>query len=135
MVLGPAAPSVRRTVGPSAWIVLEHLAATATECDDTTVSHESVRGLAEALGLAKDTVARALRRHIEAGLVTHVTVRAPDGRFGRSHYRLTFPAELFLDLPRPRQPVEPTRPARPRRHPEPSTVAQLTLMDTGAIGR
>lgn len=131
-MLGPAAAPVRRAVGAIAWIALEYLAATSTKCDGDTVSHESVRRLADALGLAKDTVGRALRRLADAGFIAYVPARSSDGRFGRSHYRLTFPADLFLELP-PNQPaVERARPRRTRRDPDPPTAAQLTLIDPSA---
>ena len=75
LTLGPAAPSMRRAVGSIAWCVLEHLAETAEDRGGDTVSYESVRGAAGALGLAKDTVARALRRLADADLVTYVPGR------------------------------------------------------------
>lgn len=129
VVLGPAAASVRRTVGPIAWVVLELLAETSVEIAGQTVSHESVRGLADALDLAKDTVARALRRLAGAGLVAYVASRSDGGRFGPSHYRLTLPPDLFVDLPPGRPPTERKRPVRSPRQPDPSTAAQLSLID------
>ena len=82
LTLGPAAPDVRRTVGPIAWAALECLAASCVDRDGETVSYESVRGIADSLDLAKDTVARALRRLIAKQFVTYVPSRADDGRFG-----------------------------------------------------
>lgn len=129
VVLGPAAAPVRRAVGPIAWVLLEHLAETSVDFDGETVSHESVRRLSDALDLAKDTVARALRRLAGAGLVAHVPTRSDDGSFGPSHYRLTPPPDLFVDL-LPGQPViEGKRPVQPPRQPEPSTGTQLSLIE------
>ena len=76
LTLGSTAPTMRRAVGPISWCVLEHLAETAEERADDTVSYETVRSTAGALGLAKDTVARALRRLAHAGLITHRPSRA-----------------------------------------------------------
>jgi hypothetical protein len=78
--------------------VLECVAAGAVRRGADTVSHQSVRGVSEALGLAKDTVARALRRLASERLVAYVGGRGRDGRFGESHYRLTFPSDLFVGL-------------------------------------
>lgn len=127
LTLGPASDRVRRTVGPIAWAVLECLGTSAVEETDVVVSHGSVRGIATSLGLAKDTVARALRRLDAEQLVTHVASRDGDGRFGTSHYRLDLPAELFL---RPTTSVaskrRPTTPAqRPRQRPR----GQLSLFE------
>ena len=47
---------MRRAVGSIAWCVLEHLAETAEDRAGNTVSYESVRSTAGALGFANDTV-------------------------------------------------------------------------------
>ena len=131
VALGPRATAVRRAVGPIAWAVLECLAESREEVAGETVSHASVRGIADALGLAKDTVARALRRIADAGLVAYVASRSEDGRFAASHYRLSFPTDLFLDPPNATAANEPTRPARPTRPTRPPATTQLSLIDTG----
>ena len=78
--------------------------------------------IAAALGLAKDTVARALRRLADADLVTYVPGRTDDGRFAPSHYRLTLPPDVFLDLP-----VADTRRLRDCRSPaRPSSTTAAT---------
>jgi hypothetical protein len=107
--------------------VLERLAETVDHRAGETVSHESVRGIADALGLAKDTVARALRRLADADLVVYESSRSDDGRFGPSHYRLTLPLDLFVGLTVAPAPT-PTR-SKPNR-PSPRTrPAQLSLID------
>ena len=70
---------------------------------DRSVSQQSVRGLAVALGLAPDTVARGLQRLGSAGLIRHEAERDTTGRFARSLYVLTLPPDVF-DLAHPRQP-------------------------------
>lgn len=126
LILGPAAASVRRTLTPTAWVVLEHLAMTAGEQAGKTVSHESVRRIADALDLAKDTVARALRCLADAGLAVYVPGRSCDGRFAPSHYRLTVPPDLFLEVA-PESPA--TKPTRSRRELDRSHATQLSLID------
>lgn len=133
LTLGPAAPDVRRAVGPIAWAVLECLAASCVDRAGETVSYEAVRGIADSLDLAKDTVARALRRLSAQRLVTYVASREHDGRFGSSHYRLTLPPDLFAESIHKSTPA----PAKPNSHsrrqstrPRPS---QLSLIDALAI--
>lgn len=98
LTLGPSAPWVRRNVGPIAWSVLEALTERAERSGSSTVSYRSVRDIAVDLHLAKDTVARALRRLADGRLVTYVAGRAHDGRFAPSHYRLILPSDLFLGV-------------------------------------
>lgn len=129
LTLGPAAPSMRRAVGSIAWCVLEHLAETAEDRAGDTVSYESVRGIAGALGVAKDTVARALRRLADADLVTHVPGRTDDGRFAPSHYQLMVPVDVFPDLPVTTPITQSTRPHRSTNRPRPSDATQLSLID------
>jgi hypothetical protein len=137
LTLGPAAFRIRRAVGPIAWAVLECVAAGSVESGADTVSHQSVRGVAEALGLAKDTVARALRRLAAERLVAYVGARSRDGRFGESHYRLTLPADLFLDLCAPAStqttPDKPpsTTPDRPSRRLLATQLSPIDPIPTG----
>jgi DNA-binding transcriptional ArsR family regulator len=86
LVVTPAACPWRRVLPPSAWLVLEELAIGASE--DGLLS-TNVRRLGASLGLSKDTVARALRVLIRAGLVERVDERdASSGRFGAVVYRV-----------------------------------------------
>ena len=132
LTLGPAASSMRRDVGPIAWSVLECVAAAGIERAGGTVSFTSVRGVADELGLAKDTVARALRRLADEQLVDYVPARAHDGRFGPSHYRLTIPPDVFLREAAARSAPAPhpglSRPARRSR------PAQLSLLEAPSAG-
>lgn len=84
LTLGPGACRARRALGPIAWAVLECLATGWAQHKHDTVSHQSVRGIAEALGVAKDTVARALRRLAGEQLVAYDASRGHDGRFGEA---------------------------------------------------
>ena len=59
------------------------------------MSEKSVRALADELGLAKDTVARAIQRLQRAGLVSRIDARLCDGRFGHGCYVLDIPDDLF----------------------------------------
>ena len=132
LTLGPAAPTMRRDLGPIAWSVLQCVAAGAVEHAGYATSCTSVRRVSAELGLAKDTVARALRRLAGERLDTYVAARADDGRFGSSHYRLTIPPDVFVhavaalssEVPR----SKPSRPARPSR------PAQLSLLEAPSAG-
>jgi hypothetical protein len=115
--LGVAAAWLRRTLGPVAWAVLEVLAETAELHGDRTVSCCSVRGLATELRLASDTVARALRRLADSGLLHHESDRDAGGRFGLGRYVLTLPPNVFdiagdLEHPSPSKPVSKARASR-----------------------
>ena len=129
LILGPGAADVRRAVGPTAWAVLECLAANADEIAGETVSYASVRRIAAALDLAKDTVARALRRLADADLVVYVPGRSHDGRFAPSHYQLRFPADLFLEFVAALPAIETAPSTRSTRHRRPSNTIQLSLID------
>ena len=111
--------------------MLECLAANADEIAGETVSYESVRRIAAALDLAKDTVARALRRLADADLVAYVPGRSHDGRFAPSHYRLTFPPDLFIELVAATPAIETATAARSTRHRRPSNTTQLSLIVPG----
>jgi hypothetical protein len=97
ITLGDASPWLRRTVGPVAWSVLEAIMEHARDDSGRTVSGRSVRDLAAELRLANDTVARALRRLADTGLVVHESDRESSGRFGAGRYILTLPPDVFID--------------------------------------
>ncbi len=93
--MGPAAPAIRRALGPVAWVVLESLAERSVDRSGAPVSEMSVRGLADEIGLAKDTIARAIQRLQRAGLVSRIDARLTDGRFGHGCYVLDIPDDVF----------------------------------------
>jgi hypothetical protein len=122
-----------RQVGPTPWAVLEDMA-TDAEVDGSgeLVVSTSVRRLALNLGLSKDTVARAVSRLAEAGLVVRRPLgRSTGGTFARGVYVLAdaclaclVPMDLDGDEGRRSTGVD-----RRRRRPAPS--AQESLFDVG----
>ncbi len=87
VVLTGAARAAKAGLGPTAWAVLEELTLGAERGEDgRLVATTSVRRLGTALGLDKDTVARALVRLAAAGFVLRCSTERPaDG----SHYVVT----------------------------------------------
>ena len=138
LVVSPAAGPWRQVLPPSSWLVLEELAVGAS--DDGVLS-TNVRQLGVALGLSKDTVARALRVLISAGLVGRVDERdAGSGRFGAVVYRVDRAAAgLRVTEPRPtpiavlnesRPPATRPRSSRPTRPTaSASSIGQLDLFE------
>jgi hypothetical protein len=87
----PGAAHLRRAVGPTAWVVLEALVQSAEPTDtDDYITRRSIRDLAIELGLAKDTVARAVRVLREVGVLIHAQGRGNAGAFepGRLRHQL-----------------------------------------------
>jgi DNA-binding transcriptional ArsR family regulator len=91
---------LRRDLGPTAWVVFEALLleSTPTTRAQVRVASTSIRSLAGSLGLAKDTVARALGRLRRAGLVTAMQTRTVAGTFATGSYRLTVPDSITLTV-------------------------------------
>ena len=151
LVISPAALGSIRTVGPTAWVVLEMAALDALDDEGVLVAHVSSRSIAAAVSMSKDTVASALRRLADAGLIERQPQHRTSGRFGAAGYVIHLPAGLTTtaattspttgvhkpstappvpaDLSRPRphrsRPSEPPRPEPPhcQRH------DQLTLLE------
>jgi DNA-binding transcriptional MocR family regulator len=123
---------MRRDLGPIAWAVLECAAARTVEQHRETVSYISVRGVADELGLAKDTVARALRRLADEQLVAYVPARTHEGRFGPSHYRLSIPPDVFVHAAA--VPLSEAPRSKPSRRARPSRPAQLSLLEAPSAG-
>src|SRR4051794_2924799 len=96
VVLDVESVGLRRQLGPSAWIVFEELLLASSGPADCCVASVSVRTLATRLGLAKDTVARALIRLRRAGLVAAVQTRGSSGTFAAGSYALTVPDAITL---------------------------------------
>ena len=86
VVVHVASDELRRALGPTSWMVLEELSLSSTGTADNCTARVSIRALAEALGLAKDTVARAVRRLRDAGLVTVAQRRTNAGVFDTGTY-------------------------------------------------
>jgi hypothetical protein len=110
---------LRRALGPTAWVVFEELILAATATPEGWQASMSVRALAARLGLAKDTVARALNGVRRAGLVTPIQSRTAGGVFATGSYLLTIPDSITICASRPT-----TRPiARPHTRPIASQLA------------
>lgn len=118
LIVGPAALAVVTRVGPSSWVVLEHLALNARVEGEAVVADASVRSLAAEFGWAKDTVAHALARLRDDGLVEFV-----GDRFRPGAYRLVLPGDaLHLERAVAHQ--------RPRGDRD-AAAAQLSLLHPG----
>ena len=119
----PSAAHLRRAVGPTAWVVLESLLQHAEPTGvDEYDARRSIRELAADLGLAKDTVARAMRVLRDVRLVTHVQRRTRVGAFDPGRYSISLPSDV----------VSATSAAKPSPTTEPraqraSTAGQMSL--------
>ena len=120
VVVGAAAGELRRALGPTSWVVLEELLLCSTGPADGCVAQVSVRALAASLGLAKDTVGRAIRRLRYAGLVTVAQQRTVAGIFDTGTYVIAVPDCIALDAPTHSSP-------RPRARVERPEFSQLSL--------
>ena len=101
VVVGAAAGELRRALGPTSWMVLEELLLCSTGPADACVAQVSVRALAASLGLAKDTVGRAIRRLRYAGLVTVAQQRTDAGIFDTGTYLIAVPDCITVNAPTP----------------------------------
>jgi hypothetical protein len=121
---------VAAKVGPTAWLVLEHLALSSQVDGDDLVSRHTARSVAAAVSVGKDTAAGALRRLGDAGLVRRRAQDRTGGRFGAAGYVVELPAGLDRTSPSNDTPpaVPPRRPAPDRRTRPSPTVDQLTLL-------
>jgi DNA-binding transcriptional ArsR family regulator len=99
VVVGGAASELRRALGPTSWMVLEELLLQSTGPADACVASVSVRALASSLGLAKDTVGRAIRRLRDAGLVTVAQQRTDAGIFDTGTYLIAVPGGITVNAP------------------------------------
>ena len=91
IVLGPKAHELRAYVGSTAWAVLEDMMQRSTGDGDHVVAQVSIRSLASSLGLAKDTVNRAVRRLRNLGVIRAEQDRSDSGVFQTGSYRLDVP--------------------------------------------
>jgi DNA-binding IclR family transcriptional regulator len=123
----PGAAHLRRVVGPTAWVVLEALLQNAEPTSaDEYIARRSIRDLAADLGLAKDTVARALRVLRDVGLISHDQHRADAGTFDPGRYAFSLPSGVVTAAPL----IAPTSSAEPRTTKR-ATTAQLSLAFEG----
>jgi DNA-binding IclR family transcriptional regulator len=128
LIVGENAAMTRRRLGATSWVALEELASrhTTTTTDSPVVA--SIRDVADALGLSKNAAHRAIRRLVEAGLVTPVQSRSIDGRFVAGAYHLTVPADvLHLDTVHHTSRTTRQRSTHNRRHHTDDTT-QLSLL-------
>ena len=91
VVIGPASTELCRAVGPASWAVLIEMMQRSAGDGDQVIAQVSVRSLASSLGLAKDTVARAVRRLRDLGVIVAVQARSASGVFDAGSYRLAVP--------------------------------------------
>lgn len=97
VVVSGEASELRRRLGPTGWVVFEELLLASTGPTTACCASVSVRSLAASLGLAKDTVARALVRLRAAGLVAVTQSRSTGGVFAASNYELRIPPGIIVD--------------------------------------
>ncbi len=134
LAIGREALASIRSLGATAWVVLEALALDAIVDDGALVTRTSARAIAGAVSVSKDTAAGALRRLADAGLIERRPQGRTGGRFGAGGYVLHLPAGLATasqpTTPAPAPTPSPSRP-RPRRRPpsSPERHDQLTLLD------
>ncbi len=95
LLVDPASRTWRRRLGPLPWAVLEELALQARPSQQGWVAAVGVRDLGAAVGITKDTAARALASLRSAGLVMSTRVHLPKGP-SRSGYRLNLPDGISI---------------------------------------
>jgi DNA-binding MarR family transcriptional regulator len=88
LTLLPACRSIRRSIGVTAWAVLEDVVMDAVVAGGRLLAATSARRVAEHLGVTPATAASALRRLRQRGLLEHERLTGPHGRFGLSVYRV-----------------------------------------------
>lgn len=123
LVLTVESLELRRRLDPTAWMVFEELLLASTNTGDGYLASVSIRALADRLGLAKDTIARALSRLHRAGLANARQSRTDTGVFATGSYLLTVPPSITVT---DHTPTSPTR-GRSARRPTPSRDQQLAL--------
>jgi len=128
IVLGPGAHELRRHVGPTAWVVLEEMLQRSTSDGDDVVAQVSIRALASSLGLAKDTVTRAVGRLRDLGVIDASQARARSGVFEAGSYRLAVPAACL-------SPAGPPQPPALSSAPRPSCAAPPSAPRSSSAAR
>ncbi|MEZ5255517.1 MAG: MarR family transcriptional regulator [Ilumatobacteraceae bacterium] len=131
---------MRRLLRPIGWTVWQAVLEHAVDTDGVLVAAVSVRSLADELGLAKDTVAAAIRRLIAHGLIE----RQPQTRHASRHPATTPSTRLPSRSHRSPRPFLPTlsqlldhdishhahRPHPPDRHPYRFTICHPRIPDS-----
>jgi DNA-binding transcriptional MocR family regulator len=125
IVLGPRAYELRAYVGATAWSVLEEMMQRSHGDGDHVVALVSIRSLASSLGLAKDTVNRAVRRLRDLGVIEAVQARSEAGVFEAGSYRLAVPVAC-ISVACPSQPS--VAPPTPRASSARRSSGQLSLL-------
>lgn len=128
LVVGERATAVRRDIGATAWAALEELAMRDDSPSRDCVA-ASIRDIADALGIAKNTAHRAMRRLVDAGLASPLQPRANDGRYVAGIYRLTVdPDVLHVAIDEPASRATTPRPHARRSQPLSDRGIQLDLL-------
>jgi DNA-binding transcriptional MocR family regulator len=134
IALGPRAHELRAFVGSAAWVVLEEMMQRSTGDGDHVVAQVSIRSLAASLGLAKDTVARAVRRLRDLGVIEAEQRRSDSGVFEAGSYRLDVPTVcLTVDTSTTTNHRRPHPTTRRRTTNTPSTTDTANTTDTGQL--
>jgi hypothetical protein len=97
----------RRRLGWLQWAVLEDVALSACPDSSGWIAPVGVRGIAQNLGMTKDTAAKAVSALQAAGVLTRVNVRLADGKT-RSGYQLSLPDGVTLSTAIPGRTIETT---------------------------
>ena len=95
VTLGRSASAARRELGPTAWAVLETVVAHASETDGVPTAAVSARRVVAELGLGKNTVARAMVRLCNVGMLTAPQPRASRGTFTAGYYVVTVSPDVL----------------------------------------
>ncbi len=106
ILLGPEATVMRRELGPTSWVVLEEMLARSTDVGECCTATVSIRTLGASLGLAKDTVARAIRRLQAAAIVTAAPSRTPAETVDTGSYSITVPCAVRFEQTHTVKPVD-----------------------------
>lgn len=113
VVLSGECRSLRRSLRPLMWVVLEEIALDAAIEDGRLVARTSARQVAERLGINPGTAADALRVLGRGGLVHLEREKGSAGRFGLSVYHLGPVAGLSVVQPRAAEPCVVSPPTTP----------------------
>lgn len=137
LVITSTVRTLRRSVGLTAWAVLEELVLDAESTGSRLTTQTSTRAMAQRLGISKDTAAAALRRLAAIGLARRQDQRdAERGVFARSVYVIdgTRLDGLAILTPPTKAPAKPRRRDRLTRDAAPNE-AQPSLFELPLAGQ